>query len=218
MQLVPLSQLVTCGTSIAYKDAGETLVLKRYVYYTEHSPRERETCVLQALQRFSWAPRWICTGVDYVLSSFSGRPACQEPLPSDYLAQIGGILSDMRSIRVRHNDLQKEGQTDFMVRSSGVISLVDYGWSTINGSLNLSCFANGSHLLAKATRPKMGVGGMLDKGSSRPETTATLRLPSCTGLYASNRTARVPDRAYRSDRECRVKMGLGAVKAIWKVR
>ena len=54
LRLTPLSQLESCGSSTVYSNAQQTLTLKQYMLFTEHTPRERETCVLQALQQFSW--------------------------------------------------------------------------------------------------------------------------------------------------------------------
>ncbi len=96
--------------------------------------------------------------------------------------------------------------TDFMLERTGRISLVDYGWASINGSLEMECLAHGSRLVAGASRPKAGIGGMLDRGFANPETAQGVALPSCSGLYAANRTARIPTGAYASEHECKLKL------------
>ena len=170
-----------------YSDAQQTLALKEYVSFTQHAPRERETCVLQALQQFFWAPRWFCTGTDYVSSSYSGRAACREHAPHDYIAQIGGMLSDLHSVGVRHNHLCKQGRTDLVVdERTGRMSLTDYGWASINGSLGMTCATHGGRLLvATQSRPR---SSELDEGLVRPEIPELVTMPSCLGLYAANRT------------------------------
>ena len=178
-------------TSRLYFDATRTLVLKEYhLYYSVHTPRERETCVLQKLQQFPWAPRLFCTGTDYILTSYSGQPACRERLPQDYMAQVATIISDIKSVGVRHNDLQKSSKsavTDFLIdERTGRLSLVDYGWASLNGSLAMNCTAHGGRTVsAKGTRPHNYV---LDLGFKRPETPSSVRMPRCVG--ESNHTYR----------------------------
>ena len=189
LRLTPLSHLETCGTSVVYADANRSLVLKHYMLFTEHTPRERETCILQALQQFAWAPRWLCTGTDYMLSSFGGRPACRERIPSDYRAQVGTILAEMHSVGVRHNDLHKDKATDFMVDAptTGRVALADFGWATINGTLAAQCHAHDGRLLvAKPSRPR---SPELSRGAGRPETPDAVTLPRCRGMYDAHREA-----------------------------
>ena len=167
LRLFPLSHTETCGSSVLYVDDHRRFVLKDFQRFLDQSLRERETCVLKALQQFEWAPRWLCTGEDYMLSSYVGRPACREIIPPDYLEQVGSILSDMHSVGIRHNDLYKFKRSDFLVRENGQASLVDYGWATTNGSLGISCEAtNGERLVAKAWRPN---NMELDRGFVMPE-------------------------------------------------
>ena len=191
LRLTPLSQLESCGSSTVYSDAQQTLTLKQHMLFTEHTPRERETCVLLALQQFSWAPRWLCTGTDYILSSYSGRPACREHAPQDHIVQISAILADLRSVGVRHNDLHKHDQTDFLVdERTGRMSLTDYGWSSINGSLGMTCAThNGRVLVAATSRPR---STELDRGVAAVEAPESVTIPSCRGLYAAERTLADP--------------------------
>ena len=207
LRLTPLSQLESCGSSTVYSNAQQTLTLKQYMLFTEHTPRERETCVLQALQQFSWAPRWFCTGTDYVLSSYSGRPACREYAPQDYIVQIGAILSDLHSVGVRHNDLHKHNQTDFLVdERTGRMSLTDYGWSSMHGSLNMTCAAHDDRVLvATQSRPR---SKELDAGVAAVEAPESVTIPSCRGLYAAKRTQAHPMaggfiKSYTSIQECK---------------
>ena len=170
------------STSDVYFDATRTLVLKKYRHHLVHTPRERETCVLQKLQQFPWAPRLFCTGTDYMLTSYNGQTACQERLPRDYMAQVATILSDVQSVGVRHNRLwlQKGAVADFLIdERTGRLSLVDYGWASLNGSLAMSCTAHGGRVVsARGTRPHNPV---IDLGFKRPETPSSVRMPRCVG-------------------------------------
>ena len=208
LRLLPMSHTEKCGMSVTYVDAKQTLVLKHYMLSVQHTPRQRETCILQALQRFSWAPRWLCTGTDYLLSSYSGQPACKERVPPDYLAQVGNILSDIHSIGIRHNDLHKETRTDFLVNArTGRVSLTDYGWSTVNGSLGTSCKTahGGRVLIAKASRPD---NKLLTDGMQKPEAPESVSLPGCHGLYAGDRMPQLQGfvRPYESFRKCQLQV------------
>ena len=166
------------STSDVYFDATRTLVLKKYRHHLVHTPRERETCVLQKLQQFPWAPRLFCTGTDYILTSYSGQPACQERLPQDYMTQMATILSDIQSVGVRHNDLHKGYETDFLMdERTGRLSLVDYGWASLNGSLAMNCTAHGGRVVsAKGTRPHNPI---INLGFKQPETPLSVSMPRC---------------------------------------
>ena len=177
-----LAQQAASGfTSRMYFDATRTLVLKEYKLYWQNSvdtPLERETCVLQKLQQFPWAPRLFCAGTDYILTSYSGQPACQERLPQDYMTQMATILSDIQSVGVRHNDLHKGYETDFLMdERTGRLSLVDYGWASLNGSLAMSCTAHGGRVVsAKGTRPHNPI---INLGFKQPETPLSVSMPRC---------------------------------------
>jgi len=55
-------------------------------------------------------------------------------LPTDYKTQLQLILDDMRSVGVRHNDIVKSyGVREVMVQD-GKLSLIDFGWASVNGS------------------------------------------------------------------------------------
>ena len=147
--MTAISHLETCGSSVVYVDLKQTIVLKHYMLFSEHTPREREVCALHALQRFRWAPRLLCAGRDYILTSYTGKPACRDITPNDYLIQVDAILSDMRSVRMRHNDLRKVGQTDFTLLD-GRVYLTDFGWATMDGNLMMECIppqSNGVRLV-----------------------------------------------------------------------
>ena len=48
----------------------------------------REVCVLQLLQRFAWAPRLLCVGSDFMLTTYMGQPACASQMDADLTQQL----------------------------------------------------------------------------------------------------------------------------------
>jgi len=106
---------------------------------------EREICVLQLLQQFSWSPRLISHSDTTISTSFAGYPITEENIPTDYKEQFQSILDDMKSIGMRHNDIiypctvsddeqamkKNKVKREVMVLD-GRLSLVDFGLSTIN--------------------------------------------------------------------------------------
>lgn len=179
LQLTPFAGGL-CYPSVLYMDANRTIVLKQYMLFLKYTPRERETCALQALQHFAWAPQWLCTGDDYMLTLYAGRQACRERVPADFLAQVGVIMRDLHAVGMRHNDLQKEPeQTEFVVSDAGRVSLIDYGWATLNKSLSMSCDAHGARLTASSRSPS---NKQLHRGFRAPESNQTVKvstLPRC---------------------------------------
>jgi hypothetical protein len=176
----------TCGgLSCPFEDAGRTLVLKRFNFGTRTSwqrdlfysfrPMEREACATQTLSRFAWAARLLCIGVDYLLLTNQGQPACTEELPPDFHAQAQSIIADLRSIGMRQNDMGKTDKTDFVVKD-GRVALVDFTWATINGSLEASCSFNGLQFKAPGARPRHHD---LSRGFNVPDE-SIFKIPSCS--------------------------------------
>ena len=104
-----------CASAVIHAD--ERYVLK-HVLTRRDSLLERETCVLQKLQRFDWAPRWFCTGDDYILTEWRGKEMCERT--ESYDAQMRRILDELHAAGVRHNDLRKRERTDFTVAAGRV--------------------------------------------------------------------------------------------------
>eukprot|EP00966_Prymnesium_polylepis_P229322 5306492-Prymnesium_polylepis.1 len=150
--LQPSMQPVThnhqCGGSMIYVDQERRLALKRLNGLLEKfTPLEREACVLKRLQPFPWAPRLLCVGSDYLLTDYRGRPACRG---DGYLELDGSVAR----AAVKHNDLKKSSDTDFVVDGCGRASLVDYGWVSLGDNLAMSCAFGGRHLRAGGTVPR----------------------------------------------------------------
>ena len=130
-------------------DTPASMILKRA--NSRHAVEQllsREVCILQLLQRFTWAPRLLCVGSDFMLTTYMGQPACAGQMNADLTQQLNILLNDMRSVGVRHNDLYRRhyqgrdtGTIEVMLRSQR-ISLVDFALGTINGSHAVSCTVN----------------------------------------------------------------------------
>ena len=86
------------------------------------------------LQKFPWAPRLFSWNVTTLVTSYVGEPLRPESLPSNYQAQYSTILNDMKSVRVSHNDIFRPGHKLELHVKDGRLSVVDFGWATVNGS------------------------------------------------------------------------------------
>jgi 2-polyprenyl-3-methyl-5-hydroxy-6-metoxy-1,4-benzoquinol methylase len=107
---------------------------------------EREVCVLNRLQQFPWAPRLLDSSKNTITMTDVGHPITHETLPSDYATQFQHILTDMESAGVRHNDIihpcwanitetLRDLQKHEVMVHDGRLSLVDFGWATIDGGV-----------------------------------------------------------------------------------
>jgi len=118
--------------------------------YDDFKLLEREACVLKILHNFTWAPRLLRVMNKSIMLSHVGHVVTAANLPSDYSQQFNQILVDMASVGVRHNDilypctlrnflknssaLQKGHKHEVMVKD-GRLSLIDFGWSTVNDAV-----------------------------------------------------------------------------------
>jgi len=120
--------------------AGRNVVKTAKKKHQKHNLVEREVCVLQLLQRFAWAPRLIGSKLDTITQSFVGRRITSETLPADSIVQFNQILANMASVGVKHNNIiypcrpNKVRKID-MTTLDGRLSLVDFGWATVNDSV-----------------------------------------------------------------------------------
>ena len=116
------------ATSVVYTDANRTVAVKKYVKFQDYHPMQREICALDKLSAYNWSAKLLCVGHDYIVTTYKGSRLCTENAPRDARLQMRTILQNMRSMRLRHNDLRKS-HTDFLVQR-GRVSLVDFGLST----------------------------------------------------------------------------------------
>ncbi len=180
-----------CQGSVLYVDEQRTLALKHYQLrdriedgrfiegsHDRYKILEREACTLLALQRFSWTPNLLCVGEDYILTEHAGEPACADHEPYNYKEQLERIFDDMQALKLRHNDLQKPYATDFVVGLYGDVKLLDYGWASINGSLEINCMWNDTVLIANDVEPPQFPS--MRRGFRAAETVDSLPpLPRC---------------------------------------
>jgi hypothetical protein len=135
---------------VFYSDADRTMMLKHYAPKPFLLDKlHREVCALRLLQRFEWAPRLLCVGRDFMLTSHMGRPVCADEMNSDYVKQLDVILRDMDTVGVHHNDLLrrsykgKESGSIEVVVKEGKLSMIDFDQASIGGSATIDCIFDG---------------------------------------------------------------------------
>ena len=133
---------------------------------------EREICALQRLKTFEWAPKLVCVGKKYIVMTDKGRKRYANELPSNYKDQVHRIVHNMQSVGLRHNDMLKPQETDIIVDKNDRVSLVDFGWASFDGFMNVTC-TFGRH---KFTAPNnRHYNPILDNGfNNRDETKHTI--------------------------------------------
>lgn len=166
----------TCGNSACiFMDLNKTIVLKQIKSdYYSYMTLQREACILQHLSQFSWIPKLFCQKGDYLLTSYKGEAVCKKNIPFNYTNQVNQIVSDMKLVNVRHNDMSKPYTNDFVVLNNRV-SLVDFSWGTIKDKLETKCILNGIHLFAPNDRPH---NRNIDNGFKNPDETRHT-IPPC---------------------------------------
>ena len=83
------SKLEKKPTRSFFSDRPASMILKRA--NSQHAVGQllsREVCVLQLLQRFAWAPRLLCVGSDFMLTTYIGQPACASQMDADLTQQL----------------------------------------------------------------------------------------------------------------------------------
>lgn len=187
ISVVATLSLMGCGhTSCLYTNPERTLVLKNIsnTQITHFTPIEREVCVLQTLARFSWAPRLVCATKNYMMTTYMGEHVCTENLPGDYAEQVSRIVTDMKSVGVRQNDMKKQDHmNDFVIMNKKNVSLVDFGWASIHGKLNVNCVFGGKKFSATHKRPK---SAGLDNGFKNKDERDHFVPPCKNGTFSQN--------------------------------
>lgn len=100
---------------------------------------EREKHLSTVLSKFDWYPKLLYSDDDNKILIFKnvGIPVTNENKPHDLKKQFSKILTDMKSVNVKHNDIKKG---EILVDKNGKIYLCDFGWASIND--DLSCGIN----------------------------------------------------------------------------
>jgi hypothetical protein len=104
---------------------------------------DREACFLRRLRNVAWAPQLLCHSAHGMVFEAMGEPVNPQTLPHDWEAQTATILTDLQARGIRHNDIWRMGKfspwmyggtaIEVMVRrTTGRLSLVDFGWATLN--------------------------------------------------------------------------------------
>lgn len=155
LNLTRLSKQALGATADVFIDERRGAVMKVLTGYGEYGPHVREACVLRLLSRFEWAPKLLCARGNVIMSTYVGRPLCERELRENdsFRAQLRNIFADLRSVGVKQNDLAKHYVKELLVLNNRV-SLVDYGWATVDGRLDVKCSLHGEEVGAPDARPR----------------------------------------------------------------
>ena len=175
LHLLPIIKEREGATATIYMDSQKKYVLKVLTGYLRFAPHVREACVLLKISQFAWAPKLLCVGPNYMLMTYMGKTACEDSSRFrknlSLARQLNQIVSDLRSVGVKHNDLAKENLKHVLMEKTGMVSLVDYGWATVNGRLDVNCTLNGKPIFAPNARP---YNEEMNRGAAMHETAASV--------------------------------------------
>ena len=139
----PLGKVQAGMQSRVLFNSQGTWVLKLRGFPVSSLYPEREACFLRRLRNVAWAPQLLCHSAHGMVFEAMGEPVSPQNLPHDWQAQTATILADLHARGIRHNDIWRMGKfrawmyggalTEVMVRrTTGRLSLVDFGWATSN--------------------------------------------------------------------------------------
>ena len=102
--------------------------------YQSYDVYKREKYLSTILSRFDWYPKLLYYNDEKQFFIFEnvGNPLNNNNKPKDLKIQFEKILSDMKKVKVKHNDI-KIGE--LLVNNKGKVFLCDFGWASVNGSL-----------------------------------------------------------------------------------
>ena len=167
-KLDPLSNSnVTLDACPRGDDVSEVVRKLRLRHLHFHGGKTSRMFVDPKQTRFAWAPRLLCARNNFLITSYMGRPMCKcelERFP-ELSHQLDRIFADLQSVGIKHNDLAKDLVTEVVLRD-GLVSLVDFGRASVNGSLTVQCLVDGKNASAPDNGPRKRI---LDKGFRRIE-------------------------------------------------
>jgi len=107
------------------------IFVKRVKTYKEFQVYEREKHLATLLKKFDWYPEMLYSDDVNQLFIFTnvGVPITSKTKPTDLERQFNKILSDLKSINVKHNDI-KIGE--LLVDKNNKLYLCDFGWASVN--------------------------------------------------------------------------------------
>ena len=110
------------------------IFVKRVKTYKEFQVYEREKHLATLLKKFDWYPEMLYSDDVNQLFIFTnvGVPITSKTKPTDLERQFNKILSDLKSINVKHNDI-KIGE--LLVDKNNKLYLCDFGWASVNNDL-----------------------------------------------------------------------------------
>lgn len=116
-------------TSCSFK--APFLFIKYIIKSHRYNVYEREKHLSTILNKFDWYPKLLYADDKNKILIFRnvGIPLTRKNKPDDLKIQFKKILSDMKSVNVKHNDIK---QGEILVNKNGKIFLCDFGWASIN--------------------------------------------------------------------------------------
>lgn len=123
------------GQTSTVSREGDTVV-KTIVNWMDYNVFEREVIALEMLKDFDWAPKLLKVDEELkeIHMSYIGEPVSRDNVPQDAMSQCLKILDDMKSLKMKHNDIK---QNEVLV-NDGKIHLCDFGWCSVSGDFSLN--------------------------------------------------------------------------------
>jgi len=111
------------------------LFFKFLVMWGDCDVYKREKYLASILKQFDWFPTLLFSYDEKRLLIYKkcGVRINKDNCPKDINSQLDKILKDLQSVNIQHNDIKRE---EILVDSNGKVYLCDFGWGSINNSLN----------------------------------------------------------------------------------
>jgi len=121
-------------TSTVFVDVDKKLFVKKPVYQLDFDVLKREIHVLTLLNKnnITWCPKLLFYNDKLFITNYCGERVSENNIPNDYKIQAEKILSDLKKLNIKHNDIKKD---EILVKNNKIY-LVNFGWASINDNFN----------------------------------------------------------------------------------
>lgn len=95
---------------------------------------KREIDVLKLLNKnnITWCPKLLFSNNILFITNYCGERVSKNNIQKDYKIQAEKILSDLKKLNIKHNDIKKN---EIFVKNNKIY-LVDFGWISIKNNFN----------------------------------------------------------------------------------